>query len=52
MISPRAPQSAPPPAEEGTGLPWFRTWGGVYAFVLGVFVLWVALLALLTERFS
>jgi len=33
-------------------LPGFRTWRGVYAFVLGVFALWIALLALLTEKFS
>lgn len=37
---------------EGTGLPWPRTWKGVYLFVLGCFVLWVALLILLTEVFS
>ena len=42
----------PPPDDADTGLPGFRTWRAVYAFVLGVFVLWVALLAWLTERFS
>jgi hypothetical protein len=42
----------PPADDEATGLPGFRTWRSVYAFVLGVFVLWVALLAVLTERFS
>jgi hypothetical protein len=41
-----------PPADEPPGLPGFRTWRGVYAFVLGVFVWWIALLALLTEKFS
>jgi hypothetical protein len=41
-----------PPADEPPGLPGFRTWRGVYAFVLGVFALWIALLALLTEKFS
>ena len=25
-----------------TGLPWFHTWRGVYIFVFGSFVLWVA----------
>jgi len=39
-------------ADEPPGLPGFRTWRGVYAFVLGVFALWIALLALLTEKFS
>ena len=38
--------------DEATGLPGFRTWRAVYGFVLGVFVLWVGLLALLTARFS
>ena len=40
------------PDDADTGLPGFRTWRAVYAFVLGVFVLWVALLAWLTESFS
>jgi hypothetical protein len=34
--------------DEATGLPWFRTWRGVYLFVFGSFVLWVALLLALT----
>ena len=38
--------------EEGTGLPGFRTWRGVYLVVLGTFVLWVVLLALLTGIYS
>ncbi len=42
----------PPPDDETTGLPGFRSWRAVYAFVLGVFILWVALLAMLTERYS
>jgi hypothetical protein len=37
---------------EDPGLPWLRTWKGVYLFVLGSFVLWVALLIVLTEIFS
>lgn len=49
--------SAPPDPEhvtedEGTGLPWLRTWRGVYLFVLGTFILWVVLLNLLTRMFS
>jgi hypothetical protein len=39
-------------SDEPPDLPGFRTWRGVYAFVLGVFALWIALLALLTEKFS
>jgi len=37
---------------EATGLPWPRTWKGVYLFVLGSFLLWVALLVALTEFFA
>jgi len=37
---------------EGPGLPGLRTWKGVYLLVLGSFVLWVALLIVLTETFS
>jgi len=47
------PEIPPPPSDdELPGLPGFRTWRGVYVFVLGVFGLWIALLALLTEKFS
>ena len=53
MKSPATPESSvSAPADEPPGLPGFRTWRGVYAFVLGVFALWIALLALLTEKFS
>ena len=37
---------------EDPGLPGLRTWRGVYWFVLGSFVLWVALLIVLTKAFS
>jgi len=37
---------------EPTGLPWFRTWHRVYLCVLGVFILWVALLTALTMIFA
>jgi hypothetical protein len=37
---------------ETTGLPWFRTWGGVYLFVLGCFLADVVLLAVFTRLFS
>lgn len=35
-----------------TGLPWMRTWRGVYLFVLGSFILWVGLLMWLCRFFS
>ncbi|MGB8370156.1 MAG: hypothetical protein ACLPYZ_06425 [Limisphaerales bacterium] len=38
--------------DELTGLPGLRTWCGVYVFVIGCFVLWVALLFALTRIFS
>ncbi|HVZ63942.1 MAG TPA: hypothetical protein VG936_05080 [Lacunisphaera sp.] len=48
------PEEAPKPsADDGsTGLPGFGSWRAVYWFVLGVFVLWVGLLALLTKLYS
>ena len=42
---------APEPEDETTSLPGLRTWPAVYAAVLGVFVLWVALLAWLSAAF-
>ncbi|SDS10089.1 hypothetical protein [Opitutus sp. GAS368] len=42
----------PEPDDESTGLPGLRSWPAVYVFVLGVFVLWVGLLAALTEVYS
>ena len=44
--------SGPVSNNEATGLPWFHTWRGVYVFVFGCFVLWVALLFALTRIFS
>lgn len=55
---PRAPppgKNPPAPAavnDESTGLPGLRTWRRVYHFVLGVFLLWLGLLAALTARYS
>lgn len=40
------------PGDEATGLPWPRTWPGVYLVVLGSFVVWVALLVALGRAFS
>ena len=42
----------PDGGNEATGLPWFHTWRGVYLFVFGSFVLWVALLLALTVVYS
>jgi hypothetical protein len=54
MTPPVPPSSASVPPEDpaGPGLPGFHTWRGVYLFVLGCFILWVGLLALLTGLFS
>ena len=38
--------------DDATGLPWLYTWRGVYVFVFGCFVLWVALLLALTVIYS
>jgi hypothetical protein len=38
--------------DEVTGLPWLRSWRGVYLFVFGCFILWVALLLALTVGYS
>jgi hypothetical protein len=45
----RSPATEPSAREtEETGLPVFRSWKSVYLFVIGTFVLWVALLIALT----
>ena len=40
------------PSDESTGLPVLRTWRSVYAFVLVIFAVWIALLIALTRAFS
>jgi hypothetical protein len=47
---PTAP--ADEPQYEATGLPWPRTWRGVYAVVLLCFVAWVVLLVVLERSYS
>jgi hypothetical protein len=42
----------PPRDDRVTGLPGLRSWRAVYLFVLGSFVLWVILLAVLTGMYS
>lgn len=37
--------------DESPGLPWFRTWRGVYWFALGCFAAYIVLLTLLTHLF-
>lgn len=41
-----------PADSETTGLPWLRTWRGVYGLVLGCFVICVGLLVAFTAIFS
>jgi len=38
-------------ADVFTGLPWPRTWPGLYLFVMGCFVAWVAFLVVLERSF-
>ncbi len=40
------------PDEDSPGLPWPRTWPGVYLVVMGFFVTWVTLLVVLERVFS
>ena len=37
---------------EATGLPWPRTWRGLYFFVLACFCFWLGFLILLTFLYS
>jgi hypothetical protein len=52
----RADSMSSEPASGGEckspGLPGFRSWRGVYRFVLGAYVLYVVLLAVWTRWFS
>ncbi|ACB75891.1 hypothetical protein [Opitutus terrae] len=42
----------PLPPDEPPGVPGFRTWRGVYAFVLGCFVLVVVLLTVFSHVYG
>jgi hypothetical protein len=42
----------PPEPDDDPGLPGFRTWRGVYGFVLGCFVLVVLALTLFSRYFA
>jgi hypothetical protein len=46
------PASGEADMDGSTGLPWPRTWPGLYLFVIGCFALWVVLLVLLERSFS
>lgn len=48
-MSPPPPSS---PSDESPGVPGFRTWRGVYIFVLVTFVVTVALLACFAGMFA
>jgi len=37
---------------EETGLPWFKSWRGIYLTVLGILILWIVLLTLLDKYYS
>jgi hypothetical protein len=39
------------PNDDATGLPGLRTWRSIYGFVLALFVVYVALLIVLTRAF-
>lgn len=52
---PSAPEEAPPPppaGDDSPGLPGFRTWRGVYVFVLVVFAAVVIGLTLFSRVFA
>ena len=42
----------PPDPDEHPGVPGFRTWRGVYLFVLGAFVVVVVALALFARAYA
>jgi hypothetical protein len=51
---PAGPAPQPPAGQEDdaeTGVPVFRSWGAIYALVLGSFALWVLLLLALSRMF-
>jgi hypothetical protein len=47
-----SPGAAEDVGDATTGLPWPRSWRGVYSFVFGCFLLWVVLLVVLKALFS
>ena len=51
-VPPHPTDPADEPQDESTGLPWPRTWPGVYVVVMICFVAWVVLLVVLERSFS
>lgn len=47
-----SPHERPPAEDAGTGVPGFRTWRGVYLFVVVCFAIYVAVFAWLTATFN
>jgi hypothetical protein len=50
--APESGERAPDALDQATGLPWPRSWRGIYAFVLVCLVLWVMMLVVLERSFS
>jgi len=48
----KSPPADPPTSDGPPRVPGFRTWRGVYLFVIGCFIFYVALLIILTRAFS
>lgn len=46
------PPNPPPPADDAPGVPGFRTWRGVYLFVLAAFVVVVIALTFFTRAYA
>ena len=51
-MQPRPPLSDPSPPDAPPGLPGFKSWRAVYAFVFGCFVGWIVLLAIFSWYFA
>ncbi|HVU24754.1 MAG TPA: hypothetical protein VHE13_11575 [Opitutus sp.] len=51
MTAPERP-TADDSTDNTTGLPGLRSWRAVYVVVLGIFVLWIVLLAVFTAHYS
>ena len=52
QYAPAPPTTVNAGANDPTGLPWPRSWRGVYVFVMVCFATWVALLLALEMIFS
>jgi hypothetical protein len=48
----KTPPNPPPPADDAPGVPGFRTWRGVYLFVLAAFVVVVIALTFFTHAYA